>query len=64
VALRRLSLLAGEDPVLVETGQSFHEVASERGIPIEHAENPKKRDPRRIRHNGPAPFYGSRKKAS
>ncbi|MGO9232063.1 MAG: DNA-methyltransferase, partial [Bryobacteraceae bacterium] len=64
VALRRLSLLTGEDPVLVETGQSFQEVAVARGVPIDHGENPKQRDPRRIRHNGPAPFYGSRKKAA
>jgi site-specific DNA-methyltransferase (adenine-specific)/site-specific DNA-methyltransferase (cytosine-N4-specific) len=64
VALRRISILIGEDPVLAATGQSFHEVAAERGVPIEHVENPKQRDPRRIRHNGPAPCYGSRKKAS
>jgi hypothetical protein len=64
VVLRRLSLLTGEDPVLVETGQSFHEVAVARGVLIEHVDNPKQRDARRIRHNGPAPFYTSRKKAS
>lgn len=64
VALRRLLLLTGEDPVLVESGQSFHEVAVARGVPIEPGENPKQRDARRIRHHGPAPFYGSRKKAS
>jgi DNA modification methylase len=64
VALRRISILTDEDPVLAATGQSVHEVAVERGVPIEHVENPKQRDARRIRHNGPAPFYGSRKKAS
>jgi len=64
VALRRIANLCGEEPVLEATGQSLHEVAAERGVPIVHVENPKQRDPRRIRHNGPAPFYGSRKKAS
>jgi DNA modification methylase len=63
VALRRISLLTGENPVLTATGQAFDEVAAERGVPIEHVENPKARDARRIRHNGPAPFYGSRRKA-
>ncbi len=64
VAVRRISILNGEDPVLAATGQSFHEVAAERGVALGHVENPKQRDARRIRHNGPAPFYGSRKKAS
>ena len=62
VALRRISILIGEDPMLAATGQSFHAVATERGVPIEHVENPKVRDARRIRHNGPAPFYGSKRK--
>jgi site-specific DNA-methyltransferase (adenine-specific) len=48
VALRRLMALTQETPVLQETGQMFAAVAQAR----------------RIRHNGPAPFYGSRNRAS
>jgi DNA modification methylase len=56
VALRRISALNGQYPVLTATGQSFHEVAAERGVAIKDMENPKQRDARRIRHNGPAAF--------
>jgi hypothetical protein len=34
------------------------------GVPVDRDLNPKQQDARRIRHDGPAPFYGSRKKAS
>jgi DNA modification methylase len=64
VALRRMMALTQEAPVLQETGQTFAEVAESRGVPMDQAVNPKQQDARRIRHNGPAPFYGSRKKAS
>jgi hypothetical protein len=63
VALRRLANLTGEEPVLAATGQTMTEVAAERGVPVDQFENPRLRDSRRIRHNGPAPFYGSRRKA-
>jgi DNA modification methylase len=64
VAVRRIANLTGEEPVLAETSQPIAEVAAARGVPVEQVENPRLRDARRIRHNGPAPFYGSRKKAS
>jgi hypothetical protein len=64
VAARRIANLTGEEPILAETGQGMGEVAAARGVPVEQVENPRLRDARRIRHNGPAPFYGSRKKAS
>ena len=63
VALCRLMALTHETPVLRETGQTFAEVAQSRGIPVDQAVNPKQQDGRRIRHNGPAPFYGSQRKA-
>lgn len=63
VALCRLMALTHEIPVLRETGQTFAEVAQSRGIPVDQAVNPKQQDGRRIRHNGPAPFYGSQRKA-
>src|ERR1017187_979905 len=64
VALCRMMVLTQEAPVLQGTGQTFAAVAQSRGVPVEQAANPKQQDQRRIRHNGPAPFYGSRKKAS
>jgi DNA modification methylase len=64
VALRRLMALTQETPVLQETGQTFAAVAQACGVPVEQAANPKQEDARRIRHNGPAPFYGSRNRAS
>jgi hypothetical protein len=64
VALRRIATLSGEQPVLATTGQSMAEVAAERGVEIEPSESPRNRDGKRIRHNGPAPFYGSRRKAA
>jgi len=63
VILRRIAHLSGEEPVLVDTGQTIAEVAAERGVPAEQVENPRLKDSRRIRHNGPAPFYGSKRKA-
>jgi hypothetical protein len=64
VILRRISNLNGEIPILLGSGQTISEVASERGVPIEQVDNPRARDARRIQHNGPAPFYGSRRKVS
>jgi DNA methylase len=62
VALRRIAHLIGEEPVLADTGQTMAAVAAERGVPLEQVANPRLRDARHIRHNGPAPFYGSRRK--
>ena len=64
VILHRVSNLSGEIPILQATGQVITEVAAERGVPLEQADNPRARDARRIQHNGPAPFYGSRRKVS
>jgi DNA modification methylase len=64
VAVHRIANLTNEEPILAETGQTMAEVATERGVPVEQVQNPRLRDARRIRHNGAAPFYGSRKKAS
>jgi DNA modification methylase len=63
VAVRRIANLTGEEPILAETGQSMTEVAAVRGVPVEQVQNPRLRDARRIRHNGPAPFYGTKRKA-
>jgi len=64
VILRRISNLSGEVPILLATGQTITEVAAARDVPIEQVDNPRARDARRIQHNGPAPFYGSRRKVS
>jgi len=61
VILRRMANLAGEEPVLAESGEQMGAVAASRGVPIEQVDNPRLRDARRIQHHGPAPFYGSRK---
>jgi DNA modification methylase len=64
VILRRMVNLGAEMPVLAETGQPFAAVAEARGVPVEQALNPKDRDSRAIKHNGPNPFYGTKRKAS
>jgi len=64
VILRRISNLSGEVPILLATGQTITEVAAARDVPIEQVDNPRARDARRIQHNGPAPFYGSRRRVS
>lgn len=63
VAVRRIANLVGEEPILAETGQAMAVVAVERGAPVEQVENPRLRDARRIQHHGPAPFYGTKRKA-
>jgi hypothetical protein len=62
VAVRRIANLTKEEPILAETGQAMADVAAERGVPVQQVENPRLRDSRHIRHNGPAPFYGSKRK--
>jgi len=64
VILRRISNISGEISVLLATGQAVNEVAAARGVPLEQMYNPRARDARRIQHNGPAQFYGSRRKVS
>ena len=64
VILRRISNLSGEIPILLSTGQAINEVAAARDVKLEQVDNPRARDARRIQHNGPAPFYGSRRKVS
>jgi hypothetical protein len=56
--------LGTEMPVLAETGQPFGAVAEARGVPVEQALNPKDQDSCAIKHNGPNPFYGKKRKAS
>jgi DNA modification methylase len=64
VILRRVANLTGEVPVLLASGQEIAAVAAQRGVPLDQVESPRARDARRIQHHGPAPFYGSRRKAS
>ena len=64
-----LPLLAAEQgKLLVDATDgstaTFQSVARARGVPVEDATNPKARDSRAIKHNGPNPFYGRRRKAS
>jgi DNA modification methylase len=59
VILRRMANLAGEEPVLAETGEQMAAIAAARGMAAEQVDNPRLRDARRIQHHGPAPFYGS-----
>ena len=64
VILRRLVELGAEMPVLEGSGQTFEEAAAARGVPVEQALNPKQQDSRAIKHHGPNPFYGTKRKAS
>jgi hypothetical protein len=64
VILRRMMNLAGDTPVLEATGESFTEVADARGVDPDQALNPKAQDSGAIKHNGPNPHYGPRRKAS
>jgi DNA modification methylase len=62
VILRRMSSLTGGEPVLLETGDAFGEVAFARGVPIEPTLNPKQQDARAIKYSGPNPHYGPRRR--
>lgn len=64
VIVRRLMNLAGQTAVLESTGQPFGVVAESRGVDPDDALNPKSQDSRAIKHNGPNPHYGPRRKAS
>src|SRR5450759_3091768 len=60
VIVRRMMNL-GIDAMLDSNGDSFADVAAQRGVDPDLALNPKAQDSRAIQHHGPAPFYGSRK---
>jgi DNA modification methylase len=63
VILRRLINLTGEMPMLNGV-ESFTAVGDARGVPLEQVLNPKAQDSRAIKHNGPNPHYGLKRKAS
>jgi hypothetical protein len=62
VILRRMMNLAGVTPVLLATGEDFAVVAAARGVDAEQALNPKAQDSGAIKHTGPNPHYGPRRK--
>ena len=65
VILHRIWNLTGETPLLLGAGDetaTFQSVAAARGVPIEQPLNPKAQDSRAIKHNGPNPHYGPRKR--
>jgi DNA modification methylase len=64
VILRRLSSMTGNTPTLAKTGETFTEAAEARGVSVDEAVNPKQHDSRAIKHSGPNPHYGPRRKAS
>ena len=63
VIVRRMMNL-GIDAVLESSGDSFADVAAQRGVDPEQALNPKAQDSGAIKHHGPNPGYGPQKKAS
>ena len=71
VVLRRVMNLTGETPILVredeawidEPAPTFAAVAEARGVPVDQVMNPKARDSRAIKHHGPNPHYGPKRKA-
>jgi DNA modification methylase len=62
VIVRRVMNLTGDAPILAATGQTFAAVAESRGVPADQALNPRQSDSRAIKHKGPNPYYGPRKK--
>jgi len=64
VIVRRIMKLSGESTILADAGQAFADVAAARGVDPEQASNPKAQDSRAIKHNGPNPHYGPKRKAS
>ncbi len=63
VILRRLINLTGEMPMRNGV-ESFTAVGEARGVPLDQVLNPKAQDSRAIKHNGPNPHYGPKRKAS
>jgi DNA modification methylase len=72
VILRRMINLTGDMPVLPRQDEAwidgpaptFTAIADARGVPIDQALNPRGLDSRAIKHDGPNPHYGPRKRAS
>lgn len=65
VILRRIWNLTGETPLLLDADWSaatFQSVATARGVSVEDAINPQAQDSRAIKHHGPNPHYGPRKR--
>ena len=62
VIVRRMMNL-GADAILESTGDSFADVAAQRGVDPEEALNPKAQDACAVKHHGPNPCYGPQKKA-
>ncbi len=63
VIVRRLQQLLPDTPVmLASTDQTFDQTAEIRGIDAAAAGRPRERDARAIKHRGPAPYYGPRRK--
>ena len=60
VIVRRMISL-GLDAVLESKGDSFADVAAQRGVDPVQAINPKAMDSGAIKHHGPNPFYGAKK---
>ena len=63
VIVRRIMHLTGDVPILAETDQTFAAVAEARGVPEDQTSNPKARDAGAIKHHGPNPHYGSKRKS-
>jgi hypothetical protein len=63
VILRRMMNLTGNEAV-DESGGTFAEIAAARGVDPGQALNPKAQDTGAIKHHGPNPHYGPRKKVS
>ena len=64
VILRRMMNLTGETTVLTEMNKPFAVVAEARGVPADQALNPKAQDSRAIKHHGPNPHYGTKRKSA
>ena len=58
VIVRRLLNLGCEAPVLATSGQSFEEMAAQRGVSAQESLSPCTLDSRAIKHRRAAPYYG------
>ena len=63
VIVRRM-LNLGVDAVLESSGDSFADVAAQRGVDPDQTSNPKAQDAGAIEHHGPDPNCGPTRKAS
>jgi len=61
VILRRMINLTAAMPML-DGGETFTAVAEARGVPVDQVLNPKQQDSHAIKHHGPNPHYGRRRK--